>query len=107
MCLSGKSLKQLACKATVPDSVICRRQIDKTSLMFSVNRMTQGWFTLKADAEKSSGKAESAKKKQSKKLVHTKSGKRKKTPNSKIFRALRKNFKVEIFQLFTLSASLK
>ena len=45
----------------------------------------KGWFTLKAEVKKSSGKAESAKKNQSGKLVHTKSGKQKKTPKCKIF----------------------
>ena len=31
MCLSGKSLKQLAGETTVPGRVICRRQIDKST----------------------------------------------------------------------------
>ena len=40
----------------------------------------KGWFTLKAEVKKSSGKAESAKKTKAGKLVHTKSGKQKKKP---------------------------
>ena len=47
--------------------------------------LPKGWLTLKADTEKSSGKRK--KKNQSGKLVHTKSGKRKKTQKYKIFRA--------------------
>ena len=41
MCLSGRSLKQLAGKAMVPDSVISSCQIDKygTGFLFSLERI--------------------------------------------------------------------